>query len=284
MKPFRIKYLHFAGVLLLGACSSDNDLSESHNQLSGQNKPIAMKLSYELESLTQREVLDPGENANLAFLDEIASEQVASRQAVEIILYEDGRADFLIEKRSPKLFSLPPSFEGVPPDDTAPVTKTKITNGTAFFYDEQGNLIYQHPMEEDFAMRGLMLRLTGQYDWEAEAKAEGAIVENLSETTLLIRKLVDEGPNEGSALRVSSGRYTEEVIVPDLNILLGSSLHEANGDLISRMTHKYDYREDKDEWIPKQMYYEEYVTDQVTGSRYISRTTYHYDNYSLKIN
>lgn len=39
-----------------------------------------MRLSYELESLSQIEILDPGTNANLAFLDEIASEQRASRE------------------------------------------------------------------------------------------------------------------------------------------------------------------------------------------------------------
>lgn len=185
---------------------------------------------------------------------------------------------------TPKLFSLPPDFEGVPPDDTTPVSKTKIANGMAKFFDANGKLMFEHPMEEDYAMRELMLRLTGQYDWEAEALADGATVENLNETTILIRKPIVEDNTAGPALRSKSGRYTEEVIVPDLNILLGSSIHEANGEIISRMTHKYDYRQDIDEWVPQHMYYEEYATDEVTGSRYISRTTNYYENYSLEIN
>ncbi|MGF1636803.1 MAG: hypothetical protein ACFCUU_06995 [Cyclobacteriaceae bacterium] len=235
--------------------------------------------------MTHREVLNPGQNTTLAFLDEIASEPVVSRQAIEITVFEDGSADYLFTERSPKLFSLPPSSEGVPPDDTTPIVKTKITKGMAYFYDAQDNLMNQHYMGEDYGMRDLMLQLTGQYNWEAEAKAQGATVEHLSETTLLIRKPVpvNENVSEGPALRGTGGRYTQEVVVPDLNILLGSSLHEANGDLVSRVTHKYDYRQEKNEWIPKQIHYEEYATDEVTGSSYISRTTYYYENYSLQI-
>ena len=154
----------------------------------------------------------------------------------------------------------------------------------AYFYDAQGNLMFTHPMEEDYAMRDHMLRLTGQYDWEAEALAEGATVENLNETTILIRKSVGEDNTSGPVFRSKSGRYTEEVIVPDINIVLGSSMHEGNGDLVSRVKYMYDYRKEKDEWVPKQIYYEEYATDEVTGSRYISRTTYYYENYSLQTN
>ncbi len=285
MKQFLTKYLPMAGLTFLVACSPENELSTvDSGNLGKQDKSIAMTLSYELESLSQREYLSSGAKGNFAFLDDIASEPITNRQAFHVTVFEDGSADYLIEERSPKLFSVPPSFEGVPLDDTAPVTKTKITNGIAYLYDAHDNLMYQHAMKEDFAMRELMLRLTGRYNWEAEAKAKGATVENLNENTILIRKAVLENGSNEPAFRTKSGRYVEEVIVPDLNILLGSSLHEANGDVVSRMTYKYDYREAKDQWVPKQMYYEEFAIDEVTGSRYVSRTNFYFENYVLQTN
>ena len=268
------------------ACSPDPELTQKDsNYFPAKDQPVAMRLSYELEAMTHREVLEPGKSSSLTFLDEIASEPVASRQAISIVAFADGSTDYLIEKRSPERILLPDPFEGVPPNDTPPVVRTKITSGTAYFYDAQDNLLYQHPMEEDYAMYDQMLRLTGQYDWEADAQAEGATVERLNETTLkIIRPVPNEGIAEGPAQRTTSGRYTEEVVVPDLNLLLGSSLYEADGTLVSRMVNKYNYEEDKDEYIPELMYYEEYGTNETIGSQYVSYTTYYYDDYSLQIN
>ena len=264
------------------ACSKEETplLSSTTN-----DQPVAMRLSYELEAITHREIISAGQNTNLTFLDEIASEPVVDRQAINISVFEDGSADYLIEKRTPQRLSLPSWFEGVPPNDMPPIDKTKVAGGMAYFYDAQDNLIYQHPIEEDYAMKEQMLRLTGQYDWETEAKAAGAKVESISEGILRIRRTVsDEGFTEGPALRTAAGRYTEEVVVPKLNLLLGNSLHEADGTLISRTVNKYSHQEDEGTWIPEQMYYEEHGTDGVTGSAYVLRTTYYYDNYSLQTN
>jgi hypothetical protein len=152
----------------------------------------------------------------------------------------------------------------------------------AYFYDAKDALLYEHPMEEDYFLAEQVARLSGQYDWAAQAKAEGAEVETLEGGTLLIRKAVpaEEMPND-PAMR-TAGRYTEEVVVPELNLLLGSSLHEANGTLISRMMYKHNYLADKDQWIPEKMFYEEYGTNATTGSQYISKTNYYIDNYNLQ--
>lgn len=273
------------GIIVLGSCSPEHELDQKDSShFPSQNKPTALRLRYELEAVTHREVLTPGDQKHLTFLDEIASEPVASRHAVDMVVFQDGSTDYLIEEQEPQHVSLPNDFEGVPANDLAPVAKTKITGGMAYFYDELDNLLYEHPMEEDYAMRDQITRLTGEYDWEAEAKAESAEIEAVNETTILIRKPLPEEPTtEGPALR-KAGRYTEEVIVPDLNLFLGSSLHEASGEVISRMAYKYAYQEENEKWIPELMYYEEYSTNEVTGSAYVSKTTYYYDNYSLQTN
>ena len=245
-----------------------------------------MRLSYELEAITHQEVVSPGKSEGFSFIDEIAGETVASRQAVNVVVYADGRADYLIEERHPEHIDIPSSFEGVPANDIPSVAKTKVTGGMAYFYDNQDNLLYQHPMEEDYGMRDQIAVLTGKYDWKAEAEAVGGKVEELEEGRLLIRKPApDIAPQEeGPALRTAAGRYTEDVVIPELNLLLGSSLFEANGELVSQMVNKYTYQEDKKQWQPELMYYEEHGINEVTGSQYVSKTTYYYDNYSLQIN
>ncbi len=243
-----------------------------------------MSLSYELEAITHQEVVNPGKNENFSFIDEIAGEPMASRQAINIVVYADGSADYLIEERVPERIDLPSPFEGVPANDLPPIAKTKMTAGMAYFYDDQDNLLYQHPVEEDYSMRDQLAVLTGKYDWKSEAEAVGGKVELLEEGKLLIRKPVPGDLQGGPAVRTAGGRYTEDVVIPELNLLLGSSLFEANGELVSRMVNKYNYQEDEDQWQPELMYYEEHGINEVTGSKYVSKTTFFYDNYSLQIN
>ncbi len=251
-----------------------------------QSASATMRLSYELEAIIHQEVVSPGKSEGFSFIDEVAGEPVASRQAINVVAYADGSADYLIEEQQPEHIDLPSSFEGVPANDIPPVAKTKVTGGMAYFYDSQDNLLYQHPMEEDYSMRDQIAVLTGKYDWKAEALAVGGKVEELEEGRLLIRKPVfnTTQQEEGPALRTAAGRYTEDVVIPELNLLLGSSLFEANGELVSRMVNKYNYQEDKGQWQPEMMYYEEHGTNEVTGSQYVSKTTYYYNNYSLQIN
>lgn len=238
-----------------------------------------------MEAITHQEILSPGTNQDFAFLDNIGSEPVATRQAVKVVIFSDGSANYLMEKQIPERLILPSAFEGVPPSEDPPITKTKVTGSMAYFYDDQDNLLYQHPVEEDYALLEDVARLTGSYDYEAEALAEDAEVEWLNETTMRIRKPVpDESGGEGLALRTAGQRYTEEIVVPKLGIVLGSSIHESNGELVCRIKNRYSYSEDKDQWQPKSVYYEEYGTDEVTGSQYVSQTTYYYDNYSLQTN
>lgn len=286
MKRFLTRCLPVGSVLLLAACAPESELTQKDsNHFSEQNKPVAMRLSYELEAITHRETLNAGPNADLAFLDEIASEPVVDRQAVGILIFEDGSADYLIEKRAPQRLVLPSPFEGVPADDTPPIVKTKVTGGMAHFYGEQDNLLHQHPVEENYTMLTQMAQLTGEYNWEEEAKAEGVTVEAVSKGVLLIRRPApDETGTEGLALRSAGGRYTEEVIIRNLNLLLKSSLFEADGQLVSRAVNRHAYQKDKDQWVPERVYYEEYGTDETTGSQYVSKTTYYYDNYSIQTN
>ena len=192
---------------------------------------------------------------------------------------------YSIEERHPEHIDIPSPFEGVPASDVPPIAKTKITAGMAYFYDSRDNLLYQHAVEEDYGMQDQIAVLTGKYDWKAEAEAVGGKIEALEEGLISIRKpVLSTNQTEGPALRTAAGRYTEDVIVPDLNLLLGSSLFEADGKLVSRMVNKFNYQEDKDQWQPEMMYYEEHGTNEVTGSQYISKTTYYYENYSLEIN
>ena len=101
-------YLVLLAVMVgLQACSKE----ETPLSASTTGQPVAMRLSYELEAITHREIISAGPTTNLAFLDEIASEPVVDRQAVNISIFEDGSADYLIEKQEPQRMKLPSPFE-----------------------------------------------------------------------------------------------------------------------------------------------------------------------------
>jgi hypothetical protein len=277
-----LKTIPLAGLIFLFQnCSRDEP--EKNNDTALHNENAVMQLSYELEAVTYQEILSPGENTDFNFLDEIAAEAIASRQSINIKIYQDGSTEFLIEEKKPKRISTPSTFEDVLPNDIPPIVKTRISAGMAYFYDAEENLVSQHPMEENSGMLEQINRLMGLYDWEESAKAEGAEIETLANGSLLIRKPVPGQNNEQGPFTRSAGQaYTEELIVPDLNLLLGSSLHQGDGELLSRMVYKYAYQEDQDSWYPERIDYEEYASNEVTGSDYVSKTIYYFDNYSLK--
>jgi len=63
-------------------------------------------------------------------------------------IYTDDRSEYLIEKKEPQRYTVPPNYEGVLIGDTPPIVKTKILNGVASYYDPSDALVYQHPMEK----------------------------------------------------------------------------------------------------------------------------------------
>ena len=154
-------------------CAPDKELSKKDSSFfPNPGKPAALRLSYELEAITYQDIVSSGENKDFSFIDEIAGEPMASRQAINVVVYTDGSADYLIEEQTPEHIDLPSPFEGVPANDLSPVVKTKVTGGIASFYDDQDNLVYQHPMEEDYSMRDQIAVHTGNYDWKARKQVQ----------------------------------------------------------------------------------------------------------------
>jgi hypothetical protein len=76
--------------------------------------------------------------------------------------------------------------------------------------------------------------------------------------------------------------YQEEVIVEDLNLLLGSSLHLQDGTLVMRNVYKYRHHPQDDLWLPEISYHEEFLQDEVTGSTITKKTTNFYDNFKIR--
>ena len=150
-------------------------------------------------------------------------------------------------------------------------------------YDKTETLLYEHPIEKNYEAGAGINRLIGNYDWKNYANQPGAVIEVLTDDTYLIRKPVPEG-EVANLLQKSVGWYTEEVIVEDLNLLLGCSLHEADGSVISRTVFKYDYSEDQDRWLPEMSYYEEVAVNEATGSQYVLQTTSYYEGFAITFN
>lgn len=67
----------------------------------------------------------------------------------------------------------------------------------------------------------------------------------------------------------------------DLNLLLGCSLHQADGTVVSRTVFKYEYKEDQGRWLPDMSYYEEYAMNEATGSHYTLKTTSYYKDFTV---
>ena len=270
---------------LLTACTPDElETRDASPPFAGREQFLTTRVSFDLESVTERKITSRGPNDNLAFLDDIASEIVASRQFVQVGVYPDGRADYVVEERVPSFDPNGGYKHNSLPNDLPSIHRTEVIAGIAYFYDRNGNLLSQHDTGNDNAMRRQVDQLTGTYKWMDEALEEGAEIEELDDNTIIIRRPYKEETSEpGSVSTKAVKGYTEEVVVTDLNILLGHSLHEADGTLLMRTIFKYSEPNAEGLWLPEMSYTEEYGTDEVTGTTYIEKTTNTFNDFQVAI-
>ena len=278
----QLKYLLFFLPFLFGCVPDQLEPGTGQSVLPQGDRFYDATVSYDLEIITRRDLIKEGQE-NLTFIDQIAGEELASRQTINAGIHADGSVDLVIVEQSPKIDVTGGLRGGNLPNLSPSIFKTEIANGTIRMYDKTETLLYEHPIEKNYEAGAGINRLIGNYDWKNYANQPGAVIEVLTDDTYLIRKPVPEG-EVANLLQKSVGWYTEEVIVEDLNLLLGCSLHEADGSVISRTVFKYDYSEDQDRWLPEMSYYEEVAVNEATGSQYMLQTTSYYEGFAITFN
>ena len=237
-------------------------------------------VSFDLETVTKRKVSQKGEAA-LAFIDQIAGEEIASRQNISIGVRADGRTDYVIIEKNATIDVMGGHRDNNLPNISPAVYKTVIVDGMIQLFDRSDNLLYEQLTTDiPTAITGVD-RLLGRFDFSTYA--QDGTVERLNEETYLIRKSVPESVDP-SFVQKNMGWYTEEVVIEDLNLLLGCSLHKADGTVVSRTVFKYDYIEGLDRWLPEVSFYEELAINETTGSHYALQTTTHYQNFTITTN
>jgi hypothetical protein len=162
-----------------------------------------------------------------------------------------------------------------------------VQNSTVYFYSKSGNLLHSQPIDFETTILTDIEKLLGNVDWLANARTEGVEVEHIKDQSYIIRRPVELEP-DSEDMKVNekslTGAYTEELIVADLNLLIGTSLHEADGSIIMKMIYKYRFDEACDRWLPKLCYSEEFENDPTTGSKLVTKTTDYYDNFQITTN
>ena len=268
----------------LFGCAEDELQTDDTLPSAGLPDNVRARLSYDFETLSWREITGVGANPDLAFLDNIASEPTADRQALSIDFANDGQLTITAEKRTPIHSDLPSRFDaGVPLSDDIPqLYRMVLTDGRYDYYDRNGRLINSHANDDEVLDPTYLQKLLGAYDWAAAAARDGATVTSIDENTIKIIRRIKLPPAPGGGGNKSVDEIiAEDIILKDLNIQLGGTIRDDRGELLSRMAIQHQYLADQQRWVPEFSHYEEFLTDPVTQAKYTAITTAYYDGYTF---
>lgn len=271
----------------LAACErfvGDGDVSQpSFNA----DSPIALEMSYDLETVSYTKLINPNDAGKMAFLYEHSAKPSVSRQKVEVSVYMSGQTDWTITALKPSL-TIPTGRENIPADDSPKTAKTRMFGGTAYFYDRNNKLIRQHPMQTP-SFGSVLNTLTADAGYASpaarvaakgidvedrikKAKDKGARVTELSKTVVAIRSVVNRATIDPN--NPYSGKNplysTVELIDRKNKTLIGATLYNERDKVISRVMHKYILTGDKDPQL-EMSHQENYGTDNF-GKEFVTIT------------
>jgi hypothetical protein len=275
---------------LLYGCSFADSLNANSEDLPTDG---IIQLNFDAEVLAYQTL----ENAaNATFLEKIAAQARASRSKVSVNVYDDGTAEWRMEKLEPKHDV---KIVDKTPANTMPQTKiTRIDRtGKASFFDANHKLLHQDDMKMpslvDFVAK-VKKNPNAVYDLAGvksvdnaqriiqEAKNSGAVVKTLNDGLISIRTVTSKN-NANAKVGTANDKYVSEAVYnPNLNILTSTTLYNKDNELLSRTVYTYKLNE-KQELVPDANYSEMWDKD-ATGKTQKTVSNIYFNSLSATIN
>jgi hypothetical protein len=285
---------------LLTACNPDRSGINNPNDPNGSPSGGLASLSFEAENLTYRELADPKSANAFAKINAMAR---ATRSQISVEIYEDGTSAWKMVKQDPKIDTKPRDL--TPPDRTPQTRTTRIDrSGMGYFYGDDGTLLHSDavptPSFADLAKRvrqdpSAVFTLMGVKDKAAidkllaDARQNGAIVEDLGNGNVSVQKTVTVGGGS-SASSVAKGARTTginyksvDVVNTSLNIVTGSRLYDDKERLVSESFFRY-----KDsgggKLVPDAIFQKTWTISEKTGETIVMVSNTYFDKITTKTN
>ncbi len=290
-RPARL--LPLALILLIISCSK-NELNNSPTSATKSTNPGIVRISFDAEAFKMSQLADP---AKASAFEITAAAPRADRQKIDIDIYEDGTSAWVMEKQQPK--NDVKEHHLTPIDSTIRETQTTQIDraGNATYYDNTGSLIRQHKLtipsfntlvseikrDPTAAFGAVGVPSTERLKQVlANAAAVGAVVQDLGNGVTSIR-IPHASPVSNAAARTSgSGDYhSVDIINTQLNLVLGSTLYDANEEVVSKVYYAYTFENGKAK--PKASYAEIWNTDKKANKVKSISNTYFYQ-FSATVN
>lgn len=269
---------------MLSACSPD-ELQDSgptaDSALLTTANSSGTTMLLELETISRTTVTGPGPDPSQEWLTESIGQPHAERQKMGVHIGIGNNFELVTEAMEPRRHEIADPFAEVPPSSLPPTHRTVFRDGQLSLYTKSGDLLYRQPMEVEQVLSDDVQRILGEYDYLAEANKTGAKVEAIGEDTYIIHRPVTlEEYDEELGLQQTTA-IQEEVVVADLNLLLGMGLATTEGEQLSRTTFRYTYSDAAGRWLPETSYSTFHEVDPTTGSQLTTRVTSYFDNLSI---
>ena len=254
-----------------------------------------MEVNFEAEVLSYEELVDP---KSATVMEQINAMPHALRSNISIQIYEDGTSDWRIEKLTPKHDV---TIKDLTPPNPNPVTKVTRINryGMGYFYDEKGKLLQEHAVpvhsfsdlinktkkNPDAIYSAMGMKTIEKLDqYINDAKAKGAIVQDLGNNKISIRSAISQSmPNARIGGDKKDEYDIEDTIDKNIKMIVGSKMSQKNKkDIVSETNYTYKLNEDK-KLVPSAIFASHYSEDSKgKKSKTISNT--YFDHVSGKIN
>jgi hypothetical protein len=291
-RPARL--LTLALVLLIISCSK-NELNDSPTSATKSTSPGVARISFDAEAFKLSQLAD---SAKASAFEKTAAAPRADRQKIDIDIYEDGTSAWVMEKQQPK--NDVKEHHLTPVDTTIRETQTTRIDraGNATYYDNTGSLIRQHKLTiPSFNTLANEIKRDPSAAFGAvgvpsaerlkqllsTATASGAIIQDLGNGKTSIRTThTTPTATNAAAKTTGSGNYhSVDIIDTRLNLVLGSTLYDANEEVVSKAYYAYTFENQKAR--PKAIYSEIWNTDK-NGNKVKSISNTYFYQFSATVN
>ncbi|MCF0075279.1 hypothetical protein LZD49_32665 [Dyadobacter sp. CY261] len=226
-----------------GKASLGNELATTRT-----NGDVLLAISYESETTSLRLVEGNQPPKKYELLYKTMGVPIVSRTKVEGVFLKSGQEEWTFTTLDPTI-KIPTGKENIPADDSPKVKTTRIKNGIASFFDENGKLIRQSefPSSNLDNLRQIISQADTSYlsniDKQIqELQRQGSVVSNMGNEVVSIRTKINPSDfyvDKGQA--ASSAQQFESLALLDKKngIMIGNSLYGSRGELLQQVFYRY---------------------------------------------
>jgi len=259
----------------LGCAKDESSIAEQiHIKSSNKTSTCELSISYEVETTILQRPVEEADTSNLSIFERIGNQPDVSRKSFSLCVYEDESLELEVNILTPtNPYTIP---HQTLPNPSPSMKRMQVIDDTAYFYDENGNLLFQKP--SDISDLGEIANFINQYGATSYTMEE--FVDSLTSHNISYNQL------DSNFISVSENAPNNNTIVTiysiTLNRIVAISVYDINNELNQRIMYTYDDT-DTTQIKPEILWQANYSYAPNSGVKLITESISKFNNFSTNI-